>query len=226
VSALDHANICGLHTVEETADGRLFLVMARYKGKTLRERLAEGPLPAAEALDTAAQVLGLAAVHRIGIVHRDLSSGNVMLTDTGAVKVMDFGLARLPGAVALTQSGQAVGTVSCMSPEQARGAPVDSRADLWAVGVLLYVPGHVRGDLRPPGAGRRRLPLPGRGLPAALGPPELHEGERGIRQPPLGSPVLRPLEADETAALRAFCRLPPGRSTGQFVCTFLVGMLT
>ena len=139
VSALDHANICRLHTVEETADGRLFLVMARYEGRTLRQRLAEGPLPAAEALDTAGQVLlGLAAAHRIGIVHRDLSAGNVMLTESGAVKIMDFGLARLPGAGALTQTGQAMGTVSCMSPEQARGEEVDPRTDLWAVGVLLY----------------------------------------------------------------------------------------
>lgn len=139
VSALDHANICSLHTVEETADGRLFLVMARYEGRTLRQRLAAGPLPAAEALDTAGQVLlGLAAAHRLGIVHRDLSSGNVMLTNSGAVKIMDFGLARMPGAGALTQTGQAMGTVACMSPEQARGEPVDQRTDLWAAGVLLY----------------------------------------------------------------------------------------
>ncbi len=140
VSSLDHHHICTLHDVGESSDGRLFLVMAYYDGETLSRRIRRGPMPFAEALDVGYKVaLGLARAHEIGIVHRDMKPGNVMLTGRREVKVLDFGIAKLATAGhELTQPGTVMGTAAYMSPEQASGRAVDHRTDVWALGVVLF----------------------------------------------------------------------------------------
>src|SRR3954452_7687963 len=138
VSALDHPNICTLYEVGETAEGQLFLAMAYYEGETLKQRLERGPLPPAEALDVALQAArGLAKAHHHGIVHRDIKPANLMLTADGIVKILDFGIARLAGAAAVTRTRLPLGTPAYMSPEQMRGQEVDARTDLWSLGVVL-----------------------------------------------------------------------------------------
>jgi serine/threonine protein kinase/Flp pilus assembly protein TadD len=139
-SALDHPNICTIYEIDETPDGRLFLAMAYYGGEDLRRRLERGRLELGEALRVALDVTrGLAAAHAAGIVHRDIKPANVMLTERSGVKILDFGLAKLEGESRhLTRSGTTLGTVAYMSPEQARGDEVDTRTDLWSLGVVLY----------------------------------------------------------------------------------------
>ena len=131
-AALEHPNVCVIHEIGETGDGRPFIAMAFYEGETLKERLTRGPVPVDEAVAIAIQIAtGLAAAHARGIVHRDVKPGNVMRTSDGTVKLLDFGLAKL-GDVTVTGPGVARGTVAYMSPEQARGQRVDRRADLWS----------------------------------------------------------------------------------------------
>lgn len=138
-SSVDHPNICTIHEIDETADGQLFICMACYTGETLQERIERGPLPIAEAVDIAAQIAnGLNKAHSLGIIHRDIKSDNVFLTDDNQIKIFDFGLALLAGQQRLTRTGTTLGTVAYMSPEQTRGGEVDARADLWALGVVLY----------------------------------------------------------------------------------------
>ena len=138
-SALDHPNICTIQEINETDDGQLYLVMARYEGETLKERIEKGPLALDDAIDIATQVgQGLAEAHRAGIVHRDIKPANLLVTKSGVVKILDFGLAKLAGSEGVTQTGTTVGTVAYMSPEQARGQEVDHRTDIWSLGVVLY----------------------------------------------------------------------------------------
>ncbi len=137
-AALEHPNVCTIHEVGESEDGRPFIAMALYEGETLQDRLSQGPLPPGEAIDIAAQVArGLKAAHARGIVHPDVKPGNVMLTVDGTAKLLDFGLARL-AEVTPSPPGQTPGTLAYMSPEQARGDPLDHRTDLWSLGVVLY----------------------------------------------------------------------------------------
>nr|MBA2293340.1 serine/threonine protein kinase [Gemmatimonadales bacterium] len=137
-AALDHPNLCTVHEIGESEHG-VFLAMPLYPGETLKERLArDGALPQAEALEILVQVTtGLASAHAAGIVHRDLKPGNVMLLPDGTAKILDFGLAKIRD-VSLTKSHMTLGTIGYIAPEQIRNDPVDARADLWAIGVMLY----------------------------------------------------------------------------------------
>ncbi len=137
-SALDHPNICTIHDVVETAAGRLFIAMACYEGETLRDKIERGFLPVAEAVGYAVQIAeGLGRAHEAGIVHRDVKPANVMVTERGGIKLLDFGIARVTGSD-VTKAGATIGTVAYMSPEQTRGDAVDHRTDLWSLGVVLY----------------------------------------------------------------------------------------
>jgi serine/threonine protein kinase/Tol biopolymer transport system component len=145
VAALNHPNICTLYDV-----GPNYLVMELIDGPTLAERIHQGPMPLEEALAIARQIAdALEAAHEGGVVHRDLKPGNIKIKPGGLVKVLDFGLAKVGKAMAVsedsptisaevTQTGVILGTAAYMSPEQAKGKPVDKRADNWAFGVLLY----------------------------------------------------------------------------------------
>jgi len=138
-SALEHPNICTILEVGETSDGRLYLAMPCYDGETLRRKLDRGPLPVAEAVEIAEQTArGLAKAHRNGIVHRDIKPANLVVTEDGVVKILDFGLAKLAGAVAISHTGSSAGTPAYMSPEQVRDEEVDFHTDLWSLGVVLY----------------------------------------------------------------------------------------
>ncbi|HSM35375.1 MAG TPA: protein kinase [Longimicrobiales bacterium] len=137
-SALDHPNICTIHEIAETEDGRLYIVMTAYDGETLRARLDRGPLPEDEALDLAEQVArALAAAHEHGIVHRDVKPANIIVTHDGVAKLLDFGLAR-SGESRIGAPGAVEGTVAYMSPEQIEGRPADPPSDVWALGVTLF----------------------------------------------------------------------------------------
>ncbi len=152
LAALNHPNVAQVHGLER-ADGTHFLVMELVPGEDLAQRVARGPLPQAEALDICAQIAaGLEAAHERGIVHRDLKPANVRLTPEGVVKVLDFGLAKTVEETASpagnpslsptvtssgTLAGRILGTAAYMSPEQARGAKVDKRTDVWAFGCVM-----------------------------------------------------------------------------------------
>jgi serine/threonine-protein kinase len=160
LAALSHANIAAIYGLEDSS-GSPALIMELVEGSTLAERIAAGPISIDEALAIARQ-LGdaLEAAHEKGIVHRDLKPANIKLTPEGKVKVLDFGLAKAlaneppegaaPGSsltltLESTRAGMILGSAGYMSPEQARGKPVDKRADIWAFGVILYemLSGHV-----------------------------------------------------------------------------------
>src|SRR5712692_134608 len=151
LAALNHPNIASIHGLEQS-EGVLYLVMELLPGQTLAERANTSGLKVAEALKVAGQIAeALEAAHEKGVIHRDLKPANVKVTPEGRVKVLDFGLAKsleiagaAPGAsqsptvAGLTQAGVVLGTPSYMSPEQARGKPVDRRADIWVFGCVLY----------------------------------------------------------------------------------------
>jgi serine/threonine-protein kinase len=157
VSALNHPNICTLYDIDDD-NGNRFLVMEYLEGRTLRDRIAAGPLPADEALELAIQMAdALDAAHSRGVVHRDIKPANIFVNTRGQIKIMDFGLAKvsaemkgmegaergseMPTAALddlLTSPGSTLGTVAYMSPEQARGEELDARTDLFSLGVVLY----------------------------------------------------------------------------------------
>ncbi|MFM9997249.1 MAG: protein kinase domain-containing protein [Phycisphaerales bacterium] len=147
LASLSHPNIAAIHGVEDTARGPV-LVLEFVPGETLAQRLTRGPLALDAAVATAIQIArGLEAAHAAGIVHRDLRPSNIQLTPEGGVKILDFGVAKQAPPISeldaspsplATVVGSLVGTAAYMSPEQARGRPVDRRADLWAFGCVLY----------------------------------------------------------------------------------------
>jgi eukaryotic-like serine/threonine-protein kinase len=154
LASLNHPHVAGVYGLEEL-DSKLLLVLELVEGEDLAQRLTRGAIPVEEALDMARQIAeALEEAHEHGIVHRDLKPANIKLTRDGKVKVLDFGLAkayagdRASGAPEVShsptltkagsESGVILGTAAYMSPEQARGKPVDRRADIWAFGVVLY----------------------------------------------------------------------------------------
>jgi serine/threonine-protein kinase len=154
LASLNHPNIAQIHGLEESAGARA-LVLELVEGPTLAERLERGPLPIEEALEICRQIASaLEAAHEGGVIHRDLKPGNVKITPGGEVKVLDFGLAKGGAATSAgsdpalthsptrtygaTQSGVILGTAAYMSPEQARGKPIDRRTDIWSFGCVLY----------------------------------------------------------------------------------------
>ena len=148
LALLNHPNIAAIYGLEEAA-GTPYLVLELIEGETLAARLARGPLPPPEALRLGIQVAAaLEAAHERDIVHRDLKPGNVMITPRGAAKVLDFGIAKrdaildsadtLARTVHSTGAGMILGTAAYMSPEQARGKPVDRRSDVWSFGCVLF----------------------------------------------------------------------------------------
>ncbi len=138
-SALDHPNICTVYEIGETEDGHMFMAMALYEGETLKEKTERSPLKLDDAVDIATQIAqGLYKAHEKKIVHRDIKAANIFITKDGLVKLLDFGLAKLSGRTKLTKEDTTLGTVSYMSPEQARGDQMDHRSDIWSLGVVLY----------------------------------------------------------------------------------------
>ena len=153
LAALNHPNIGAIYGLEEEA-GSPYIVLEFVDGETLAARLSRGAIPLREALSLGVQVAtAVEAAHDRGIVHRDLKPGNIMITATGVVKVLDFGLAKSDAILAAvagregssaataldaTTPGMVIGTAAYMSPEQARGASVDRRSDVWAFGCVLY----------------------------------------------------------------------------------------
>jgi eukaryotic-like serine/threonine-protein kinase len=153
-SALNHPGICTIHAIEEH-DGRTFIAMELLEGQTLEKLIPLGALPIPRIIDLGIQLAdALDAAHKKGILHRDIKPANIFITDRGAVKILDFGLAKLlpehyadfggettlgdTETLLLTSPGTAVGTISYMSPEQARGAELDARSDLFSLGGVLY----------------------------------------------------------------------------------------
>jgi serine/threonine-protein kinase len=151
LASLNHPNIATIHGLEE-AGGARFLVMELVEGETLEDQIKKGPIPVEESLKLALQIAeALEAAHEKGVIHRDLKPANIKVTPDGKVKVLDFGLAKafageqvapnLSNSPTLsdmaTMQGVILGTAAYMSPEQARGKPVDKRADIWAYGCVL-----------------------------------------------------------------------------------------
>ena len=151
LASLNHPNIAQIHGIEKSDDTQA-LVLELVEGPTLADRIAKGPIPLDEALPIAKQIAeALEAAHEAGVIHRDLKPANIKVRDDGTVKVLDFGLAKALDTTpqgdpsqsptltaAATQMGVILGTAAYMSPEQARGKPVDKRADIWAFGIVLY----------------------------------------------------------------------------------------
>ncbi|NIA30941.1 MAG: protein kinase, partial [Actinobacteria bacterium] len=140
-AALNHPNIATIYAIEE-ADGESFIVMEFIQGRKLKE-IIDSNLPQVlnlrEVLQYATQIAdGLQAAHEEGVIHRDIKSANIMITEKGYVKIMDFGLAKLFGGVPLTKKHSTLGTAAYMSPEQARGDDIDHRTDIWSFGAVLY----------------------------------------------------------------------------------------
>ncbi len=142
-SALNHPNILTIYDFYEEGEEN-FIVMELVEGESLKSKIlaekeAKTQLSVNQIIDYGFQIAqGLAKAHEKGIVHRDIKCENIMVTKDGLVKIMDFGLAKLKGAVGLTRMGSTVGTVAYMSPEQVRGEEVDEHADIWAYGVVLF----------------------------------------------------------------------------------------
>jgi serine/threonine protein kinase len=149
LASLNHPNIGHIYGLEE-AEGTRALVLELIEGPTLADRIAQGPIPVEEALPIAKQIAeALEAAHEAGVIHRDLKPANIKVKDDGTVKVLDFGLAKAfdttpegdpSQSPTLTASamGAIIGTAAYMSPEQARGKPVDRRSDIWAFGAIVY----------------------------------------------------------------------------------------
>jgi eukaryotic-like serine/threonine-protein kinase len=225
ISALNHPNVCTVYDIGDQA-GQPYLVMELLDGQTLKERIAEQPFSNDQLVAITAPILdALEAAHTAGIVHRDIKPANVFLTRQGVVKILDFGLAKSPGAQpgaptddSLTAPGTTVGTLSYMSPEQARGEAVDARSDLFSCGVVLY---QMATGTLPFGGGNwattsdsllNRSPRPAHELKPDLSPEIEHVIDRSLEK----DPETRYQSAAEMRAdlLRARRILPASEAQG------------
>jgi TolB-like protein/tRNA A-37 threonylcarbamoyl transferase component Bud32 len=137
-AALNHPNICTIHEIDEV-EGQSFIAMEFVEGDSLKDIIESGPLKLEKARSISMQIAeGLNEAHRRQIVHRDIKPANVILTGDGRVKIMDFGLAKSPATMQNTREGTTLGTTAYMSPEQGKGEAVDSRTDIWSLGVMIY----------------------------------------------------------------------------------------
>jgi serine/threonine-protein kinase len=138
-SALQHNNICAIHEIDETEDGQMYIVMDYYEGETLKLKIEKAKLKIDESMDIAIQVAqGLYEAHQKGIVHRDIKPANIIVTDKGEIKILDFGLAKIPKGTVITEEKSTLGTTHYMSPEMIEGKDADHRTDIWSLGVVLY----------------------------------------------------------------------------------------
>jgi serine/threonine-protein kinase len=197
-------HVIRIHDLGEARPGLLYLSMEYFQGRTLAEVIAQrGVVPLAACRDMLDQICrGLTAAHDAGVIHRDLKPQNVLVGERGAVKLIDFGLARAAAEGALTATGVLLGTPHYMSPEQVRGRPVDARTDIYSLGALAY---HLVTG-RPPFAGDNAIaigfchlteaPMPPRQLRADL--PETME--RVILAAMAKEPAQRPSSAEEFRA--------------------------
>ncbi len=137
-SSLDHPNICVIHEIDETEDGRVFIAMAWYEGTTIKQLIDDSPIDINKAVDIARQTAeGLSAAHDSQIIHRDIKPANLIETKRGVIKILDFGLAKISDQT-MSLTGSRMGTAIYMSPEQAQGDSVDNRTDIWSLGSVLY----------------------------------------------------------------------------------------
>jgi serine/threonine-protein kinase len=210
-ASLAHPGIATVYALEEVGDD-CFLITEYLQGRTLRDELADGPLPYGRWRQVGVAIAeAVGAAHAQGIVHRDLKPENVMRTEGGTIKVLDFGLARETSAVAsgitptITQAGALIGTPGYMAPEQIRGQPLDARTDVFALGVLLY---ELASGLHPFGAATRS------GAPAspgaAVGAGDVLARIVAEDPPPLDSRAMVPAAAAAIVA-RALAKAPDGR---------------
>jgi serine/threonine-protein kinase len=135
----EHPNVCGIYDIGESQDGEPFIAMPFYEGVNLADRSDSEPLSVVDAVSMVRQVAsGLASAHVHGIVHRDIKPGNILITEDGTPKILDFGLAKMAGSQTVTEVGSTLGTFAYMSPEQVRGEKLDPRTDIWSLGAVLY----------------------------------------------------------------------------------------
>ena len=137
-AALNHPNIATIYAIENT-DDEVFIAMEFINGIELKDKINESKLTVDESINIIEQIAkGLGAAHQKGITHRDIKSSNIMVTSSGQIKIMDFGLAKVRGVSQITKFGTTLGTTVYMSPEQARGEHVDHRTDIWSLGVIWF----------------------------------------------------------------------------------------
>ncbi|MBD3178374.1 MAG: protein kinase [Candidatus Latescibacteria bacterium] len=137
-AALNHPNVCVIYEIEDQGENP-FIAMELIEGITLKEKFRSEALEMETDVDFAIQIAeALSAAHQKGIIHRDIKSENIMITESGRVKVTDFGLARIAGAAGITRASSTLGAVAYMPPEHLQGRKVDARADIFSFGVLLY----------------------------------------------------------------------------------------
>ena len=137
-ASLNHPNIITIFEINES-DGQVYIAMEEVKGQSLKEFMANSLDDYNQALDIMVQVCsGMEAAHELGIIHRDIKPDNIMVTRSGLVKVLDFGLAKFKDDGEITKAGTTMGTVNYMSPEQAQGLELDQRSDIFSVGIVLF----------------------------------------------------------------------------------------